>query len=159
MTKKSAASAKLKKSEPEISIADKQQQLKQCFDDQKWYIQQLAETQVKIAARIDNMLNLRELAISFGIKEPEISLIKDLQNQSVAIYKKILKVVASFEYEKFLEDTCYDYFEKLVPDCKKIEDNLDLLYAAIDWLSIKPFADQMLSMHQTILGTKKKLGL
>lgn len=157
MTKKSAASAKVKAPQP--SVEEKRETLRKFYDDQVWYINQLADTQVILADRIDNMLNLRELAISFGIEKPSISLLFDLMEESAEIYAKIKERVQAIQQSDFEQAEYQDPFKDLVPDWKAVKDDLDLLVEAIQWLSIKPFGDQVIQAYHAYQQQKTQLGL
>ena len=159
MTKKSAASAKVKAPQP--TIEEKREILRKFYDDQIWYIIQLADTQVILADRIDNMLNLRELAISFGIKQPKLSLLFDLMKESAEIYAKIKEKVHAIQQSDFEQAEYPAPFKDLVPDWRNLEDGdeLDLLVAAIQWLSIRPFNDQITQAYHAYQQQKTQLGL
>lgn len=161
MTKKSAARAKVVKPEPEeMSIADKQEKLHKLFDENKWAFVETVKTQVRTADRFDNFANLRDLALRILEKEDvTVSLVNALVEESINSYSLVQERAEKFEFEKFIEDEPFDYFEDIMPDRTKIVDDLDILYAVIRFMSVKPYGDKMLQMWQTIQMAKKELNL
>ena len=161
MAKKSAARAKVVKPEPEeMSIADKQEKLRKVFDENKWAFVETVKTQVRTANRFDNFANLRDLALRILEKEDvTVSLVNSLVEESINSYSLVQERAEKFEFEKFIEDEPFDYFEDIMPDRKWIVDDLDILYAIIRFMSVKPYGDKMLQMWQTIQMAKKELNL
>lgn len=168
MTKKSAARAKVvtPKSEDvspkpeELSMEDKMLKLRKLFDENKWAFEKTVKTQVRTSERFDNFANLRDLAINvLGEDGVTIPLIQDLMIESTKSYELVLERVEKFEFDKFMEDEPYDYFEDIMPDPKQVVDQMDFLYGVVRFLSVKPYGDKMLQMWQTVQMTKKELGL
>lgn len=161
MAKKSVARAKVVKPEPEeMSIADKQEKLRKVFDENKWAFEETVKTQVRTSTRFDNLANLRDLAINvLGKDQVTIPLLKDLVDESTRSYEMVLERVKQFEYEKFIEDEPFDYFEDIMPIVYEVEDDMDFLYGVVRFLSVKPYGDKMLQMWQTIQMVKKELNI
>lgn len=155
MTKKSAASVKAKK---QPTADEKWAELKTLFDDSKWAFKETVKTQITLSRRIDNMLNLRDMVKSYGM-EPTIPLLKDLVDHSNRCYVSLLARVETFEFDDFMAEEMKDYFEGLVPYPDDIVDDMDLLYAAVAFLSVKPYGSKMLQMHQMLQQKKTELGL
>lgn len=159
MAKKSAARAKVVKPE-DMTIADKQEKLRKVFDENKWAFEETVKTQVRTSTRFDNLANLRDLAINvLGKEQVTIPLLKDLVDESTRSYEMVLERVRQFEYEKFIEDEPFDYFEDIMPIIYEVEDDMDFLYGVVRFLSVKPYGDKMLQMWQTIQMVKKELNV
>lgn len=159
MAKKSAARAKVIAPKPEeLSMEDKVLKLRKMFDENKWAFEETVKTQIKTSRRFDNFANLRDLALNVLDKsDVKISLIKDLMDESTRSYELVLDCVEKFDFDKFNADEPYDYFENIMPDPDKLEDEMDFLYGAIRFLSVKPYGDKMLQMWQTIQNAKREL--
>lgn len=122
------------------------------------------ETAIKLAERVDNLLNIRDYALKFwGNKidnlftsTEELAYYKELQDISVDTYRKMLGIANGFELSEFLKDDMVDYFEPIMPKVNDILTTKSLCAAGLEFLTIKPFGEKMAAMHHTILDEKKQ---
>lgn len=158
MTRKSAASAKPKPVEK--TKEEKEEMLRKSFDENKWAFEETVKTQVQTSKRFDNFANLRDLALRVLDKDDvTISLVRDLMHESTRSYDLVLDRVMKFSFDDFMGDEPHDYFADIMPDPEQIEDWMDFLYAVVRFMSVKPYADKMLQMWQTLRQQKMELGL
>ena len=155
MTRKSASKIKPLKTQRKVERVP----LEELFNDAKDGNVLIAETQVKIAERTDNTANIRDFCRKFfgdeRYFEEEIEnglqLVNELQDLSIDTYKKILEVIKGWKLEDFTKETVDDMFEDIVYTREDIGDNpRGLCKACLVWLSVRPYADKMLKMHQYI---------
>lgn len=160
MTKKSAASAKIKAVQPpELTEEEKIEKLRKEFDENKNAFLKTVETQIAIAERYDNFTNLWELAERVLDEKIEPSLAKDLVEESKNSYQLVHECVQKFAFDDFMGDDLPDYFEDIKPKYEDCGDRLDHLYNIIRYMSVMPYGDKMLQMYQTIKLDKTGLGL
>lgn len=159
MAKKSASQAKIKK--PEETF----EPIEEVFEEAKKLFVMTVETQIKTAKRVDNLLNIRELAINFrgrewlsALGDQEVPYYKILQNLSVSTYERILEASKGFDLEEFKKPEIKDYFEDIVPSSESVETMGDLLNAAIVFLSVQPYGNKLIQMHQLIQQELAKRG-
>ena len=158
MTRKSAASAKPKAQEP--SREEQLEKLHRSFDENKQAFIQTVKTQIVIADRFDNYLNVEDLAMRImKVDEIEIELGNELTDESIRCYELVLEQVEKFEFDEFVGEEPPDYFSVIMPDRHKLVDKLDKVYSTIRYMSVKPYADKMLQMWQTLRQQKMELGL
>lgn len=160
MARKSAASAKPKVVKaPEKTEEQKWEELEKIFEDAKWTYIETVKVQVKAAKRVDNYLNLRELAMKFDFAGDDIKFIKELQSGSVKVYEQVQAIAESFKFEDFTREQVPDLFEELMPQVDDIVDNASQLIAAIAFMSITPYGNNLIQMHNLIMQEMNKLGL
>ena len=156
MVKKSAASAKVapKKTEEELW-----KEMESVFDDAKWTFIETVKVQIKAAGRVDNYLNLRELAMKFDHAGDDVEFIKKLQQGSIKVYEQVKEVAESFKAEDFFHEQVPDLFEDIMPQVTDIVDNDSQLIAAIAFMSITPYGNNMIQMHNLIMQEMDRRGL
>lgn len=162
MAKKSAAQAKLA---PKENVKEKLEPIEDVFEDAKKMFIMTVETQIKTAKRVDNLLNIRDLAINFmgrewlsQLHDQELHYYKILQDLSVETYERILEASKGFELEEFLKPEIKDYYEDIVPKVENIDTIGSLLQAAIVFLSVQPYGNKLIQMHQLIQSELAKRG-
>jgi hypothetical protein len=158
MTAKSAAKVKPVKVKQEELVP-----LDEMFKDAKDMFIMTVDTNILTAKRIDNLMNIRDLAIKFWgdghAKAHDLSYLKELQKLSVHTYERIKEVAEAFELEEFCKQDMKDYFDEIIPTPEDIEDEHELIRAALIFLTVRPYGEKMLKMHQLILDEagKRKL--
>jgi len=165
MTRKSAASAKVKRIEVENS---RQQEhalpsIEETFEGAKEMFLMTAEVAHRIARRADNMYNVRRAVYEFwGNHFEESRLPKDRWDYIVAktemtsdIYSRVVEAIESFELEEFLKEDMKNYFEDIVPDIDDLHSEEDLFDAWIAVEIVKPWGEKMAALHQQMLQEKK----
>ena len=157
MSRKSAASFKpvVTKNQEDIPT------LEETWENAKQAFLNTAEVSVQLAGRIDNLMNIRDMVYKFWDvrhKTEDITLeyLKSKQEISIMTYKCILSIVKNFEMEEFLKEDMKDYFEEVIPPVDELEDEEDLLDAAIVFLTVKPWGEKMTALHHTMLDEKKQ---
>lgn len=123
-----------------------------------------AEVAHDISKRIDNFMNVRDLAYKFWGAErmaemkpaARMTYLHKLHGVSVDTYGKIVEVVKTFEMEEFLKDEMRDYFGDIIPKVEDIEDEDALMEASIIFLTVKPWGEKMTALHRTMLDEKGK---
>lgn len=124
-----------------------------------------AEVSVTLAKRIDNLMNIRDMALKFWgdaetmercVGKKAVAYYKELLSLSVDTYCEILKIVKTFEMDEFLKDEMRDYFEDIIPKADDIEREDTMLAAAIVFLTVKPWGEKMTALHHTMLDEKKQ---
>lgn len=161
MTKKSAASAKIKAVRPpEPTLEEKQEKLQKLFDENKWAFEETVKTQIVLARRFDNFANIRDLVERIlGKDNYTYELLHDLVDESEKCYKEVLKQVEKFELAGFTGEEPTDYFKDIMPDEKAVNDDLEFIYGILKYMSVRPYGDKMLQLYQTIQNAKRELGL
>ena len=143
MAKKSAARAK---------IAPKQAALppiEDVFNEAKEMFALTVDTQIKTASRVDNLLNIRDMVKRFwDLPTVKIDKCKKYQQVSIDAYKSIREQVDNFELAEFEKDTIKDYFEGIIPAVDDIKDDDQLLEAAIIFMSVQPYGQKLIQLHQ-----------
>lgn len=124
------------------------------FAEAKDMFKMTVDTQVKTAHRIDNLLNIRDLAINFWGKD-EVSrrgmaYLKMLQDESIKAYEDVSKRVDDFELDEFAKEEIKDYFEDIIPKVDDISTEDELIVAAIKFLSVQPYGSKLIQMHKLI---------
>lgn len=156
MTKKSAASAKVapKKTEEELW-----KEMESVFDDAKWTFIETVKVQVKAAKRVDNYLNLRDLAMKFDYSGEDVRTIKGLQQGSIKVYEQIQEIAEGFQFDDFMHEQVPDFFEEIMPKVEDIHDNMSQLVAAIAFMSITPYGNNLIQMHNLMMQELERRGL
>ena len=156
MAKKSASELKAKKQGFQTKELPP---IEETFEKIKHVFTTTLEVNVQIAKRIDNMLNLRDLAYKmlgedymWALEEEQrIELYKWMQDVSVEHYQKMLDIAKEWTIGQFTEEDMPDWFDELIPKPDKIESEMDLLMASIIFLTVKPYGERMAMMHQQML--------
>lgn len=161
MTKKSAASAKIKAVQPpEPTPEEKQEKLQKLFDENKWAFEETVKTQIILARRFDNFANIRDLVERvLGKGNYTYELLHDLVDESEKCYKEVLERAGKFMLDDFSGDEPVDYFKDIMPDEKAVNDDLEFVYGALRYMSVRPYGDKMLQLYQTVQNAKRELGL
>jgi hypothetical protein len=121
------------------------------------------DTQAKTAKRIDNLMNIRDFVLKYYNWEvPEsmdiILYCKNLQQMTVELYEDIADEVRSWTLEQFSGETMDDLLGKFIHPVDEIDDDGDMIVAALDFLSVKPYGEKMLQLHQLIQDEIAKRG-
>ena len=157
MAKKSASQMKVVKDKK--TEEEKWEEMRSVFEDAKWTFIETVKVQVNAARRVDNYLNLRELAMKFGHEGDEIGFIKELQAGSVKMYENIQKIAEGFRFEDFTMETVPDLFEGIMPKVEDITDNDSQIVAAIGFMSITPYGNNLIQMHNLMMQEMERRGL
>lgn len=148
MAKKAASMKAVKPKKQEENLPP----IEKVFEEAKNLFLMTIETQIKTAARIDNLLNIRDLAQNFwkDKKDIDINYLKSLQQLSIMAYEEILEASKEFNLEEFKKPEVKDYYEHLVPKVEDVANEEELLAATIKFLSIQPYGNKLVQMHQLI---------
>lgn len=156
-SRKSASQVKVVKPK---SDAERLRQLWEEFEATKDMYLETLKVQIKTARRVDNMLNIRDYMIKFrNDSHPMIEDIKFLLDVSVETYEKILERSKEFTVDEFMKPTLKDYYEGIVPDTATINTPAELEIAGIIFLSVQPYGQKMMQMHQYIQQCMDELGV
>lgn len=144
MSKKSAAKVKL--AEPK----HEERPLQELFEESRDIMAAIVDVQVVTAQRVDNLLNIRDYARKFwgGDRKVELGYIKSLQELSVETYRKVAEMFRSFKLEDFTKEEVHDFVGELIPKVEDIETEDELCRAGLVYLSVKPYGEKMLQLHQ-----------
>lgn len=144
MSKKSAAKVKLAEPKPE------EQPLEELFEESRDIMAAIVDVQVVTAQRVDNLLNIRDYARKFwgSDRKVELGYIKSLQELSVETYRKVAEMFRSFKLEDFTKEEVQDFVGELIPKVEDIETEDELCRAGLVYLSVKPYGEKMLQLHQ-----------
>jgi len=151
MARKSAARMKVVKDDRKL------QPIEEVFEDAKKMFAMTVDTQVKLAGRVDNLMNIRDFARKFwGSKyddmfmdgEEEWEYLQHLQNISIETYKDVRKRVDQFELVDFRAVEVKDYFADIIPDVKDIAGMGSLCVAALKFMSVQPYGSKLMQLHQ-----------
>jgi hypothetical protein len=144
MAKKSAASAKIKQPEkPKAPLEERFEKAKQALIDQ-------IEIQIQIADRVDNMGNIRDFYKNFYGKFPTFNKSQYLLGVSVGAYKGVLAAVQDISFEQMKTAEFDDPFLDLIPKPKDVKTDEDLYEALLIWLSVSPYANKVVQLHQLV---------
>lgn len=156
MAKKSASELKAKKQGFQTKelppIEETWEKIKQVYIT-------ILEVNVRLAKRADNMLNLRDLAYKFlgeeymwALEEEQrMALFKWMRDESIKAYEDMLAIAKEWTIDQFTEEDMPDWFEDLIPDPETFNTEMDMLFAAIKFSSVKPYGERMAGMHQQML--------
>lgn len=145
-----------KKSAAKVKVAPRKQPqnlppIEDVFNEAKDMFALTVDTQIKTAARVDNLLNIRDMAKRFwDIPSVKMDDCKRYQQVSIDAYKSIREKVDEFSFEEFEKDTVKDYFEGIIPKVEDIKDDKQLLEAAIIFMSVQPYGQKLIQLHQLI---------
>ena len=146
-TKKSASKAKVIKNENKIDLPP----MEEVFESAKAMFLLTVETQIKTARRVDNLMNIRDYAQRFwGDEKKDLDYFKVLWRKSIEIYQKIYECSEQFTLEEFLKDEIKDYYAELIPHTEDIEWDDELCEAGLIWLSVQPYGQKLIQLHQLI---------
>ena len=134
--------------------------IEETWENNKQVFINTCEVNVENAKRIDNLLNIRDLAYKFWGDmldkqydgEERIEYFKTLQDLSIRTYQKILDIIKTFELEEFLKEDMKDYFEDLMPKVDDVTIEEDLLEGMLIFLSVKPYGERMMQLHYTMMN-------
>ena len=142
-TKKSAAKAKIAPIKPKLPP------MEDVFNEAKEMFAMTVDVQIKNAERVDNLLNIRDMLKRFSdIPTVKLDTCKYYQQVSVDTYKKIRERVDEFNLEEFKKETIKDYFEGIIPKVDDINNDKDLQEAAIIFMSVQPYGQKLIQLHQ-----------
>lgn len=159
MAKKSASQLKPVKAAPANNLPPIEETWENAWQSFKTTI----EVNVEIAKRVDNLLNVRDLCFKILGEdyvwsldsEARMNLFKWAYDVSVATYIDIQQVIETWELDEFLKEDMKNYFDDIMPKVVNVNDEMDMLFAAIRFLSIKPYGERMNQLHYTMLDEKK----
>lgn len=152
MAKKSASQAKVVK--PKLAL----EPMEDVFDDAVKLFLMTVETQIKTAHRVDNLLNIRDLSKTFWGLDKGLEYYKQMQQVSIETYEQILEASKKFALDEFRKPEIKDYYEHLVPKVEEIETEQQLFEAIIKFLSIQPYGNKLIQLHQLVQGELSKRG-
>lgn len=158
-SKKSAARVKVVRPKGE---AEKLEQLQKEFDATKEMYLMTLDTQVKTANRVDNLLNIRDFSKKFwGDDKAHQNLdhYMKLLDTSIETYREIRKRSEEFALDEFVKTSVRDYYEGIVPSPENITSDLELEEAGIVFLSVQPYGQKMMQMHQYVQQCMDELGV
>ena len=160
MAKKNPASMKVAKKAP---AKVEMRPIEDVFEEAKEMFAMTVETQIKTAKRVDNMLNIRDYAMGFWKDkwqgEVDFKHIRELHALSIRTYERVLEAVRKFELEDFKKREIKDYFDGIIPTSDSISNERELERAGIIFLSVRPYGDKMLKMHQLIQDEMRQRGM
>ena len=144
MSRKSASRVKPMEPKPE------ERPLQELFEESRDIMAAIVDVQVVTAQRVDNLMNIRDYARKFwsGDRKVELGYIKSLQELSVETYRKVAEMFRSFKLEDFIGEEVHDFVGELVPKVGDIETEDELCRAGLVYLSVKPYGEKMLQLHQ-----------
>lgn len=146
-TKKSASKVKVIKNENKVELPP----MEEVFENAKAMFLLTVETQIKTARRVDNLMNIRDYAQRFwGDEKKDLDYFKVLWRKSIEIYQKIYECSEQFTLEEFLKDEIKDYYAELIPHTEDIEWDDELCEAGLIWLSVQPYGQKLIQLHQLI---------
>lgn len=147
MTRKSAARMKVAKQNNEAL-----RPIEDVFEEAKSMFAMTVDTQIKTAKRVDNLMNIRDFCKKFWNNQAgnDIEYWKTMQDLSVNTYRKIREVVDSFELVDFRAIEVKDYFADLIPSVETITTEQQLCEAALIFMSVQPYGNKLVQMHQLI---------
>lgn len=146
-TKKSASKVKVIKNENKVELPP----MEEVFENAKAMFLLTVETQIKTARRVDNLMNIRDYAQRFwGDEKKDLDYFKVLWRKSIEIYQKIYECSKQFTLEEFLKDEIKDYYAELIPHTEDIEWDDELCEAGLIWLSVQPYGQKLIQLHQLI---------
>lgn len=161
MAKKSAAQLKAKKNQGFETRA--LPPIEETWENVKQVYITTLGVNIQLAKRADNMFNLRDLAYKFlgeeymwALEEEQrMALFKWMRDESIKAYEDMLAIAKKWTIDQFTEEDMPDWFEGLIPDPEGFNTEMDMLFAAIKFLSVKPYGERMAGMHQQMLDEMK----
>ena len=144
MARKSAAQAKVKKVEKAEEPKSAEEIMKMMKDPM---IVQL-KAQIIMANRVDNMANLRDLYKNFYGEYPNFKELKAMLELSIKTYEKILERFEGIDVVFLSKEELPDLFEDMIKKARKVTSDEDLLSELVVYLSVNPYANKLIQMHQ-----------
>ena len=142
MANKSAAKMKPMPKKPKLPP------MEDVFQEAKDMFAMTVDTQIKTAARVDNLMNIRDYLKAYFDETPDIIKCKKYQQFSIDTYKKVREAVDQFSLEEFEKETIKDYFEDIIVKVENIKDDEDLCRAGLIFLSVQPYGNKLVKLHQ-----------
>lgn len=142
MASKSAAKLKPAPKKPKL------RPMEEVFQEAKDMFAMTVDTQIKTAKRVDNLLNIRDYLKAFSDETPDLLKCKEYQQISIETYEKVRKAVDEFSLDEFEKETIKDYFEDILIDVDNIITEHDLCRAGLIFLSVQPYGNKLIKMHQ-----------
>ena len=143
VTKKSAAKVKVMPPKPKLPP------MEDVFKEAKEMYAMTVDVQIKNAERVDNLLNIRDMLKRFwDLPTVKLEECKRYQKVSIDTYKKVREAVDEFDLDEFKKETIKDYFEHIIPKVDDIDDDKKLLEAAIIFMSVQPYGQKLIQLHQ-----------
>lgn len=148
MARKSASKAKVK---PVEIPQEEGMPLEDLFDVAKRGFVTTVDTNILTAKRIDNLMNIRDYACKFWHGEDKgLGYYKSLQELSIRTYENIKEVAEGFTLEMFSDGEMDDLFGPLLPKPEDIEDEEELCRAGLIFLTVRPYGEKMLKLHNLV---------
>lgn len=142
MAGKSAAKMKVAPKKPKLPP------MEEVFKEAKDMFAMTVDAQIKNAERVDNLMNIRDYLKAYFDETPGILACKVYQGISIDTYKKVREKVDEFSLEDFEKETIKDYFEDILIKPDDIKDDNDLCKAGLVFLSVQPYGNKLVKMHQ-----------
>ena len=142
MAGKSAAKMKVAPKKPKLPP------MEEVFKEAKDMFAMTVDAQIKNAERVDNLMNIRDYLKAYFDETPGILVCKAYQGISIDTYKKVREKVDEFSLEDFEKETIKDYFEDILIEPDDIKDDNDLCKAGLVFLSVQPYGNKLVKMHQ-----------
>lgn len=138
--------------------------IEETFEKAKQVIINTLEVSIKLAGRIDNLLNIRDYALKFWGNEldnvfddeAKVRYFKTLQGVSITAYQAVLEATKSFALEDFLKEDMPDYYEEIIPSVDDVTSTGELCVAGLIFLTVKPFGEKMTALHHQMLDEKSQ---
>ena len=122
--------------------------MEEVFKEAKDMFAMTVDAQIKNAERVDNLMNIRDYLKAYFDETPDILACKVYQGISIDTYKKVREKVDEFSLEDFEKETIKDYFEDILIKPDDIKDDNDLCKAGLVFLSVQPYGNKLVKMHQ-----------
>ena len=163
-SKKSAASAKVIKPEINNNVTEEEAMaaLVTEFELMKEAFIMTIETQIKTACRVDNLMNVRDYSQRFWDGNPgmcNIGHYKMLTEVGISTYQKVLDRSKEFTLEEFMKTELQDYYADITPCMHQVDSEEELEIAGIIFLSVQPYGQKMMGMHQAVQKMMGELGI
>ena len=150
MTRKSAAKLKVVKDDKK-----ELRPIEEVFEEAKEMFALTVDTQIKLAARVDNLMNIRDFCRKFWgdqydskFNRDELHYLKNMQQVSINTYQKVRDKVDEFELVDFRATELKDYFADIIPASEDIKSLQDLCEAALIFMSVQPYGSKLIQLHQ-----------
>ena len=162
MTKKSAAQVKVVHPKSEL---EKSNAILEEFDVAKFGFVETLKVNIRIAKRVDNLLNIRDYVKNFWGEEAnrhnDIKYLKMLRDTGIECYERILKIAEGWTLEDFMKPDLDNYLEDVADynSSDELDSMEELAVAGIEFLSVKPWGEKMMGMHHMIQEKLIELGI
>lgn len=129
--------------------------IEEVFSEARDMLAMTVDTQAKTATRIDNLMNIRDFVLKYYNWDipSDVDLIrycKTLQELSIETYEAIAEEVRKWTLEQFSGEKLDDLLGDLIPGIHEIENDNDMIVASLKFLSVKPYGEKMIQLHQLI---------